>query len=339
MAEGIVIADYHHCSLFHSLIYLFEKRLGYTLYRPFGLEWRDTGYYNLHNSDFCKGTLTTESRIKELDPDKIDTTCELIGRTITLQEARDRAGEIRFFISSLYEDEACLAKAISDFAPSAILIKQVGNPNEPVRFTKHALCSDLQTFTRLDKSYHKILYHQEFNLNIFKWKPVNSERWPRRIKQYVNFIRSNDKLFAVWKPWLNAFPCGTVQMYEHGLQGKNGEYHELTDMAASMQDADMVMSLKWWDGYGHNIHNAYACGRPVIVRVGDYEGKIADALLTEPKCALKLRGNFEDDKKRILACLEPDIMVKMAWNAYRRFYQVVNFDYEETQIRKWVEEI
>jgi len=42
-----VLADYHHDGLYQSLRLLFEKRLGWELYRPIGLEWYTQGYWHV----------------------------------------------------------------------------------------------------------------------------------------------------------------------------------------------------------------------------------------------------------------------------------------------------
>lgn len=340
----IVIADFHHASLFHSLMYLFDERLGFDLRRPFGLDWWKEGYFSYCNPDFGQGILQTESKIKELDPDKIDTTVEPMGKTITLPEAKDNAGKIRFMVSSLHDSEPCFNAFIRDFCSfkKTVLIRQVGNPNEVVRCSSHALCSDKQTFDRLAggaKHYHRILYHQEFNRNIFDWHNVNypRRRQPKHIKSYLNFIKSNVPIYSQYCNLRNYIE--NVRWYEHGLQGEHGEFHSLAKMADSMADADMGISMKHWDGFGHCVHNLAAIGRPIISRIGDYDEKLGGLFMEDGVTAVKLTGNLEVDKKKILRMLEPDNLVAACWETYKRFCENVNFDEEEVSIRKWLSEI
>jgi len=42
-----VFAELHHQSLFTSLQFLFEKRLGYQLFRPIGEKWFREGYWKI----------------------------------------------------------------------------------------------------------------------------------------------------------------------------------------------------------------------------------------------------------------------------------------------------
>src|SRR5258706_14059099 len=43
-----VLVDYHHGNLYHSLHLLFEKRLGFKLFRPIGMQWAEQGWWKVH---------------------------------------------------------------------------------------------------------------------------------------------------------------------------------------------------------------------------------------------------------------------------------------------------
>ena len=43
--EKIVLIDFHHANLCHSLWLLFEKRLGWKIYTLYGEEWYTNGYW------------------------------------------------------------------------------------------------------------------------------------------------------------------------------------------------------------------------------------------------------------------------------------------------------
>ncbi len=47
MSEISVFTDLHHESLYQSLQLLFEKRLGWRLFRPAGLDWFQKGYWRI----------------------------------------------------------------------------------------------------------------------------------------------------------------------------------------------------------------------------------------------------------------------------------------------------
>jgi hypothetical protein len=42
-----IFTDLHHNDLYYALISLFEKRLGYEVYRPIGLDWFHNGYWKI----------------------------------------------------------------------------------------------------------------------------------------------------------------------------------------------------------------------------------------------------------------------------------------------------
>lgn len=345
--RDIVICDIHHASLFQSLLYLFEKRLGFEVCRPFGRDWWEEGYVRYpHETDASGPTelattaILGPSEAESLDPDKIFTSSQKMGRTITLEEAKDRSDEIKYMVASLYATEESFAHFIADCCSrKTILVRQVGNPNEPVRYTRHALCSDTWTYDRIKDSHHAILYHQEFSTDIFKYVPIDLSRKQKNIKTYVNYIHDNRQLRLWYRQFKQLVSSDKIKCWEHGMHGEDGEFHDLREIAKSMATADLVLSPKNWDGFGHCVHNAYAIGRPVISRVGDYAGKIAEVLMEDMVSSVLLTGDWKRDKQKVEYALRDEILPVMCWNARNMFELHVNFDEEEKAIRAWLSEI
>jgi replicative DNA helicase Mcm len=88
---------------------------------------------------------------------------------------------------------------------------------------------------------------------------------------------------------------------------------------------------------GNCAHQSYACGRPVICFESDYRGKMAGKLMQDMKTAVFISGDAEYTKKKLEAAIGHATAMQVA--ARRRFEEVVNFDEEEKEIRKWLSEI
>lgn len=347
MGQEIVISDAHHGGLFLSLTYLFGKRLGFELRRPKGIDWADRQYFSYCNKDFILGALTMMPDDPEHDPDKIyEYGIANMGKGISLQEASDRASEIRFVISSVHESEGPLARFVHDVAPDAVLIRQCGNPCERVRFTRHALCSDLETYNRIKDTHHAVLYHQEFNTKVFGFRRV-SLKGRRKVRSFLNYLADMKYLRRYWERLVKEFAVDPVDFYMHGCkdektptEGWHGAPADIREMADWMADMHAMVQIKSWDGFGHCVHCSYAIGRPMIARYGDYEAKLGGLLLEDMKTGVKLSGVWEDDRKKVMRILESDgALAQMCWAARQRFEEVVDFNREELEIRKWLQEI
>ena len=103
-----------------------------------------------------------------------------------------------------------------------------------------------------------------------------------------------------------------------------------------MKKSKFIWQTKNWDGYGFNIHRAFALGRPVICHPRDYAGKTAEPLLTDGKTCLFVEDTPEKMAKKIEYFAEPDRHREMCENVRRRFLEVVDFDKEFEEIKKFL---
>lgn len=343
MSEGIVIADHHHEALFQSHMYLWHKRLGFDLYRPFGRAWWDAGLrhpddnWETGNVAFMSRALEYPTFFSTDDPDRILTLSHPIGRMLGYDEARDRGKEVRFVISTQHDTQKFLSEFAKQYCPNATYIRQAGNPSEHVWFTNHLLSSDIQTYEKaVAEGKHAVLYHQEFPAEYhahFDHTPGDV------IRQYVNWAH-NDKINRAFYLWFKEI-CQSLTpplcCYENGKGGEDGEAEYHHEMVERFADSTFTLGHKWWDGFGMIIHQTYACGRPAICFEDDYKGKMAGLLMEDMKTAVFINGDREYTKKKLEAALA--IAPQMQEAAYKRFKEVVNFDDDERRIRVWLSEM
>jgi hypothetical protein len=90
------------------------------------------------------------------------------------------------------------------------------------------------------------------------------------------------------------------------------------------------------DGYGHILHNSFACGRPVIINTNHYQGKLGAALLEGGQTCVDIRryATAGTLSQALEFYARPEEHRKLCEGVRRKFDQVVNFDYEFEHILK-----
>ena len=176
-----ILADLHHSGLFHSLQLLFEKRLGFELYRPIGMEWATEGYWNVYNHPDTQkqflmdgyipkdGTppLNGISRIQDGIHYIKDTTHGGEQKAITLEQFKEM--DIDIVIASIPAHIEPYKKLIHEFKPKAKFVFQQGNMFTEVLSNLHTIPNLLSSTVEfpVPSSCHAVFYHQEFPVDPF----------------------------------------------------------------------------------------------------------------------------------------------------------------------------
>jgi hypothetical protein len=182
-----------------------------------------------------------------------------------------------------------------------------------------------------------MFYHQEFDLDIFRYQPPRLDS--RKITAYMNVLAEGGRAmdFNRYRDLLPDF-----EFRSYGAQNEHGVLGTHPEIAAEMHDSLFVWHVKpGGDGFGHCIHNAFACGRPVITRKNHYAGKLAGELMIDGLTCIDLDGKGVD---RVVQSIReiadnPERHERMCQSARKRFDDVVDFDREELQIREWLERL
>ena len=317
-----ILCDFHHGGLMYSLHLLFEKRLGYELYIPCGLEWYKEKMW---------GNMASESDItahqylnwnKEWKVYEGSTLYTLKG--ITLDEAKQ--GGIDYIISSVPKNDVPFA-SLKKWNKDAVLISQWGNPHQTCNFDlyKNVLNSTMEA---VPQGINNVYYHQEFDLKEFCYTepPV-----PNRIRSFVMYYGQMDPTASTFRAYKKAMPDFDFKMYGWGDDGIIPEEVK----AQGIKDASFIWHVKkQGDGYGHSVHGAYACGRPVITIGSFFKGMPPSKLFT-PDTAIDLeKGTAEHNIAKIR---EWSADIKNVSKRVRaQFDRVVNFDEDEQKVRAWL---
>ncbi len=318
---------------------LLADRLGATLFRPYGMEWYDQGYFKLYGD------------LRRKDPQRwiakqylVDTIFELeyfslyfkgIGREtyngdkdypifnlLTLEHAKKI--QIDVVICSVHENEPYFAK-LKEFYPNAKFIRQVGNDLDSIidPFYKNLLSSAMTPYNKFEG--HKVLYRQEFPLDLFK-----SES-PTNFKNIWSFQNDLEQFEDMWEFWTDLkHKLRDYDFKSYGVGNEQGKIYPKRELVKKMLEATFIPQSKGpWEGYGHTIHNAICLGRPMIVKFSDYQGRIAEPLLIKDETYLEMSD--PDLPAKIRHYSDPERYRKMSEKCVQVFKDNVNFDreYEE----------
>ena len=328
-----VLIDYHHGGLFLSLHLLF-KRLGYTAYRPIGMDWFANGYFKIAepygNAPDTIGqyldindrqwdsyeNLNGDYKLKDDIYHIYDPENKIQHKAVTFEKFKEMKFDLILASHPLHGNWEELLK----YQPQAKFVQQLGNENQTTT-TKNVMSSVWQ-YEPLE-GQNVIYYHQEFNVPKYT-PPTNHDT----INSFIINMPEVDT-FEIYKSALPEF-----KMKAYGLGNPDGPVENLEK---AMRDSAFGFHLKFWDGYGHLIHNWAALGRPLIVRGDWYEGKTGGLLLEDGVTCIDIsKHTFEENLELIRFWAQPDNHRKMCENMYKKFKEVCDFDREAKQIKDYL---
>lgn len=341
-----ILADFHHADLYYSLHLLFEKRLGWELYRPIGEDWFHEGFWKIaepygNDAGTIRQYLSTEvlpwDAFESLngnyqlsnDVYKIyDPVRRFHQKAITLQTFKEMDFDI--VLSSYQPHDASFAELIRKYKPKAKHIAHMGNIWQTTD-VQNVMCSTLPY--EVPQGKNVVFYHQEFPLDIFSYEenPIKP-----LVTSFVNLLPMPE-LYNYFKDAAKG-----IEFKAYGMGCPDGTITGLEEIAKKMKESSFGYHVKpYGDGFGHIIHNWFAVGRPVFTFFDDYKDKLAGGLLEDGVTAFDLgRRSHEETIRIIRNYLEnPEGLEYLSQNAYNRFRRLVDYEAEFVQIKKFLENI
>jgi hypothetical protein len=314
------------------------------VYRPIGLDWFYEGYWAINDQlSTAKQFLDFENQIivdntpplnvikdqsdgiyNVYDPGNVST-----HKGITLESFKSR--KFDYIIASIPEHIPLFQKLIQEFQPQAKLIVQIGNNWNPAIFKGLNVLGSVKPGNIQDANV--IYYHQEFDTEVFKLK---EHKVSNNISSYINLLQ---ELPIGWKDFIYLeSQLKELSFKSYGGQCRDGNMNGANELADSMHNDDFVFHVKdHGDGYGHIIYNAYACGKPTIVRSSRYTNQLAQELFNKDNCIDLDMMTIEDAVHKIKEVYNhKDVLDQMSINANKSFKNNVDFAYESEKISNWL---
>ena len=337
-----ILVDYHHSDLFESLQLVFVDRFGWELYRPIGLEWFEEGYWRFgheHSGDSLAAQFLAPWPVDRNAEDywvRPDTThpgrsC----RMVTLEQARARRWD--FVLSSVPDNDDGFNRFAREIG--AKWVTHVGNEGQPIRWDLDPLAIITAQVEISDPS-RAVVVHQEFSLRDFTYEPPSHRDI---IASFVPCFAATAP-YALFRELAQSTPDFRWRVY--GGYGdapvdalSSGVIETTPGIGRAMRDAGFIWHTKLADGFGHVVHNAFACGRPVVGSMSCYHGKIAEPLWIDGVTCINTDQRSPDELRETLRRIRdcPEEHLAMCEAAARRFREVVDFDADAERIRRLLE--
>ena len=266
-----ILADLHHDDLFRSL-QLLGGRMGATFYRPKGLEWFENTFWHVH-----RGRETAEQFLGPV------TYPDFPG--ISLEEAQDTKWDavVVSHFSNLQPWQGLFARC----QPDTPVVLQVGNNwNYNLDCFRNADYVLNSTATQWPNAKKHVRYHPEFRVVSSFDNPtmpgsvysVNHYPTPKAV---ITFEKLREQLPG-WK--FDMFGCGT----------ENGHLTSRDQVDKNAASYQFLFQFKaGGDGYGFNIHRAWAHNTPVIMDYNHYADKMAAMCMVDRETSFDLSIGVE----------------------------------------------
>lgn len=347
-----VFTDFHHASLLNSFILLFEKRFGGSVYRPIGMDWATEGYWKVYEHPATQqqyltmaqgykpedGTLPLNNIEKYEDGVYYcqDIDSGYYNKAITLEKFINM--EIDIIIASLPQHVQPFLKLQQRFKPNAKLIYQIGN-NWNIEGSMMITNIMSSALVNIPEWYHSIVYHQEFDREIFFYRePVPQ----KNIYSFINCYNVEPHFQKDWELFQRLEARMTDWTFRsYGGQCRDGSRDGSRKLASAMGNSRFIWHSKFGgDGYGHILFNSASVGRPIITKMDYYRGKLGEKLLIDGETCI-LIDNMDEDAiiRKIEYYNQDDNYRQLVYNVRNNFQLKVNFDHEEIRLRKFIDEL
>ena len=350
-----VFADFHHSSLYESLLILLEDRFGWEVYRPIGKSWFDNGYW-LIAKPYNDNPSTIDQFLGIRDSIPSDGTPPLNGvvkkekgvyyihdvaygrvhKAVTFEQFQNMQFDI---LLSTYAPHYKTFHDLLKLQPQAKHVCQAGNNWLDVvdwSIAKNMMASCSVRPGQIPSGVNWVSYHQEFSLDTFRYiKPEYDG--VQNISTFVNALHQWPQVLEELSQYENLLSETGFTFNLHGASNRDGSIHKQDKIASLMQTSMWGWHVKpGGDGYGHCIHNWAAVGRPLIVHRSQYRGQLVDALLEDGRTCIDLDvGDFKYNSERIQFMSDPEIHPKLCSDMHQRFVNLVDFDKEAGQLNNF----
>lgn len=345
-----ILTDFHHSSLLKSLRLLLENRMGFELYRPIGMDWFTEGYWKINDQqDTAKQYLDLDQGFRPIDgtpplnlflnPERpilqdayycFDPGNISAHKACTLEYFKENQFDL--LIASIPAHIEPFKELIRLYQPNAKLIVQVGNNWRIEEYQGMNVLASIMP--RTVSGVNVCFYHQEIDRRYFSPAEVSPNG---QISSYVNILGNTG---IGWNDFLmlEQMTAGRCEWRSFGGQCRDGNKTGDRELSNSMKEDMLVYHVKpGGDGFGHVLHDAYACGRVVITRSSHYKDQLG-SLLFDPETYIDLDEFSRDEVMRLIYDLmdRPEVLTQMSSRAAARFQEVVNYDEITERVGKWI---
>ena len=325
-----VFCDFHHGGLFYAMHLLWEKRLGMELYTMRGREWYEKGYWKVNDQLDTVAQYLEHPEIAMYDPlHAREGKNEYAINMLTFDQFKSM--KFDYIVASMDQHELPFVELRDRYQPQAKCIYHLGNWGVWPRWAMPNFLNS--TSLRAPPGINAVTWREEFDLVDYHYEPPKPGQ--DVITTFLHMMNGSHG-YGAWLALQALLP--EIKFREFGITNRDGVCPE-QDISDRMREARFVYHVKFPpDGYGHNVHHAAACGRPLITNINDYHGEIAEALFEDMVTVIDASEGPAETARKVCNVLHaPGKHEAMCKAMHERFKKVVNFDQEENDVRLWLE--
>lgn len=357
----LIVSDHHHSGLYRSLQYLFDRRLGYQVARPIGMEWLRDGLWGVtpypetaqqflgwgqaYNPPDGTAALNTLLKREPFGPgtaavlDPGEPTMPHVA--VTLPWVLANRSSVAFVLCSIPQHIEPYAKLAADLG--APLLVHAGN-NWPIHTWRGRNVLAATAPYPVPAAVNVCWISEEFSLEHFRpGTPADLSDTP----QVASFIHCPREDTRSWRDTENLTHGmgGFASVLSYGAQSPLGCVDGDAELGAAMRRSWLGLHLKSsGDGYGITLHQWAASGRPLIVRTSQYAGQLGARLLVPDQTCVDLDafssipGQLAPDAAAHIRRLldSPERLASMGAAMADRFASVVDFPGDAERVRTWL---
>jgi hypothetical protein len=316
-----VLIDYvGHADLYYSAHLLFEKRLGWELFRPEdrGGSWLDTGLWT--------STLPPDAVVN--GSDIVMGIHEYSQHVVSFEEFRNI--KFDFIVTTSWENEIALSRLTQLYQPQAKFIRHMNNIKEPPNLAKNIL---LSTLTPMPSGYRHIQYHPEHKDT---YQPDFSVIPEKKIYSFFNNMPSYKDVILKWTQYQKLLSDYEFKMY--GMNAIDGSIPQ-QDLHNKMREAMFIWHTKPHGGCGYVARQALFSGKPLIVDKTycfNYDTLAQNYLVDGINCIdIKDKSN-QQVLNELHEWAKPDRYTERCQAALAKTKQLINFEQEAVRIKEWL---
>ena len=306
-----------HLDLDFSMHLLFEKRLGWTLYRPAQTpDWASLGWiqgsysWNTHPD-------WSHNPMKE--------------KPISFEQFKDEDFDI--IITTCWNNEEIMQKLIRQYHPKAIWIRHIANSLE-----KPMICKNVLRSTNIhidDPSVRWVRFVPEHRA---EYLPTDPSSKAKLIKSFFPFM-------LIYPEELSIFNYCRSALTEFDMLMYGGDSELGPEKHVRMPQAISECMFLWHTNpngcFGYIPRPALACGVPLITRLDHYRNfqTMGEVLLQDEVNCIDIdpkHRSLDDSIKLIQEWSQPGIYQQKVEQTLNKFYQDVDFNAEAQSIQHWI---
>ncbi len=233
--------------------------------------------------------------------------------------------EFDIVLASIPQHIAPFKKLIQKYQPQAKFIFQAGN-NWGGLPVENLLTSATLTHSTISNNNH-VFYHQEFDTNIFKPGPCKNIKSIIHLQHISNQHQDIEELMKHLPGW-------ECSIYGAGM--KLGAAPSL-EIPRLLRDHGFLWHVKANEGYGYNMHHAFATGKPAIVALNQNKNMTPGLMYTKNMTVFDARVAKQVLADKLMKAADDYEMHTKAVLAL--FKERVNFDQDEIRIRQFLKRL